>query len=105
MLVEDDADLRQATVETLELAGFRVLQFAAAVPALAALDPDFTVVTLSVFRMPRMPCLDFLRQVRERPPDISLMLTTARGGVPAAFRALRSRAHDFLGKPCAPLRM
>lgn len=105
MLVEDDADLRQATVETLELAGFRVLQFAAAVPALAALDPDFPGVILSDLRMPGMSGLDFLDQVRERAPDIPFILITAHGDVPAAIRAMRSGAHDFLEKPCPPLLM
>src|SRR5690606_22830857 len=105
MLVEDDADLRQATVETLELAGFRVLQFAAAVPALAALRPDFPGVILSDLRMPGMSGLDFLDQVRERAPDVPFILITAHGDVPAAIRAMRAGAHDFLEKPCPPMLM
>ena len=105
MLLEDDADLRQATVETLELAGFRVLQFAAAVPALAALRPDFPGVILSDLRMPGMSGLDFLDQVRERAPDVPFILITAHGDVPAAIRAMRAGAHDFLEKPCPPMLM
>ena len=102
MLVEDDADLRQATAETLELAGFRVHAFDAAAPALAALMPDFPGVILSDLRMPGLSGLDFLDRAREAAPDVPFVLITAHGDVPAAIRAMRSGAHDFLEKPCAP---
>lgn len=102
MLVEDDADLRLATAETLELAGFRVLEFNAAAPALAALRPDFPGVILSDLRMPGLSGLDFLDRARERVPDVPFILITAHGDVPAAIRAMRGGAHDFLEKPCPP---
>lgn len=102
MLVEDDADLRQATTETLELAGFHVHAFEAALPALAALRPDFPGVILSDLRMPGLSGLDFLDRAREAAPDVPFILITAHGDVPAAIRAMRGGAHDFLEKPCPP---
>lgn len=102
MLVEDDADLRQATAETLELAGFRVHAFDAAAPALAALAPDFPGVILSDLRMPGLSGLDFLDRARDVAPEVPFILITAHGDVPAAIRAMRGGAHDFLEKPCAP---
>ncbi|SEN59507.1 two-component system, NtrC family, C4-dicarboxylate transport response regulator DctD [Paracoccus alcaliphilus] len=102
MLVEDDADLRQATTETLEQAGFRVHAFEAALPALAALAPDFPGVILSDLRMPGLSGLDFLDRAREVAPEVPFILITAHGDVPAAIRAMRGGAHDFLEKPCAP---
>jgi len=102
MLVEDDVDLRQATVETLELAGFHVREFGTAAPALDALRPDFPGVVLSDLRMPGMSGLDFLDAARERAPDVPFILITAHGDVPAAIRAMRAGAHDFLEKPCPP---
>ncbi|MBK4216772.1 sigma-54-dependent Fis family transcriptional regulator [Paracoccus caeni] len=102
MLVEDDTDLRQATAETLELAGFRVHLFGAATPALEALRPDFAGVILSDLRMPGLSGLDFLDRAREVAPEVPFILITAHGDVPAAIRAMRGGAHDFLEKPCAP---
>src|SRR5690606_18123912 len=102
MLVEDDADLRLATVETLELAGFQVLDFDSATPALAALRPDFPGVILSDLRMPGLSGLDFLDQAQKAAPDVPFVLITAHGDVPAAIRAMRAGAHDFLEKPCPP---
>ncbi len=102
MLVEDDDDLRLATAETLELAGFRTRVFEAAAPALAALSPDFPGVILSDLRMPGLSGLDFLDRVRKVAPEVPFVLITAHGDVPAAIRAMRGGAHDFLEKPCAP---
>ncbi|SMG50915.1 sigma-54-dependent transcriptional regulator [Paracoccus sp. J56] len=102
MLVEDDADLRLAAAETLELAGFRVHAFDAAAPALDVLVADFPGVILSDLRMPGLSGLDFLDRAREIAPDVPFILITAHGDVPAAIRAMRGGAHDFLEKPCAP---
>lgn len=102
MLVEDDDDLRQATAETLELAGFRVHEYAAAQPALDDLTEDFPGVILSDLRMPGLSGLDFLDLARKAAPQIPFIMITAHGDVPAAIRAMRGGAHDFLEKPCAP---
>ena len=102
ILVEDDTDLRLATAETLELAGFAVLQYDSAAPALAALSADFPGVILSDLRMPGLSGLDFLDQAQQIAPEVPFILITAHGDVPAAIRAMRGGAHDFLEKPCPP---
>ena len=102
MLVEDDLDVREASAETLEMAGFQVLPFESAAPALAMLRPDFPGVILSDMRMPGLSGLEFLDRVRECAPDVPFVLITAHGDVPAAIRAMRAGAHDFLEKPCSP---
>lgn len=102
MLVEDDDDLRQATAETLELAGFRVHEYAAAQPALDALTESFPGVILSDLRMPGLSGLDFLDRSREVASQVPFIMITAHGDVPAAIRAMRGGAHDFLEKPCSP---
>lgn len=102
MLVEDDADLRHATIETLELDGFCVHAFDAAGPALEALAPNFPGVILSDLRMPGLSGLEFLEQAQVRAPDVPFILITAHGDIPIAIQAMRGGAHDFLEKPCSP---
>lgn len=102
LLVEDDADLRAATQETLEQAGFRVIAHDAAGPALASLAPDWPGVVLSDVRMPGMSGLDFLDAARKVAPDVPFVVITGHGDVASAIRAMRAGAHDFLEKPCAP---
>lgn len=102
MLIEDDEDLRQATTETLERAGYQVHAYSAAQAALNELTADFPGVILSDMRMPGLSGLDFLDRVRELAPDVPFILITAHGDVPTAIHAMRNGAHDFLEKPCSP---
>lgn len=102
LLVEDDADLREATQATLEAAGFTVEAHAVAATAFAALDPEWPGAVLTDLRMPGMSGLDFLDAGRAKAPDVPFVLITAYGDVAGAIRAMRAGAHDFLEKPCAP---
>ena len=102
MLVEDDTDLRLATTETLELAGFQVRSFETATAALGMLHPDFPGVILSDLRMPGLSGLEFLDRAQKLAPHVPFVLITAHGDVPAAIQAMRAGAHDFLEKPCPP---
>ncbi|MDO9526721.1 MAG: sigma-54 dependent transcriptional regulator [Gemmobacter sp.] len=102
MLVEDDDDLRVATMETLQLAGFAVQGFARAALARDALTPDWPGVILSDIRMPGMSGLDFLDEARRIAPKVPFVMITGHGDVASAIRAMRAGAHDFLEKPCPP---
>ena len=102
LLVEDDDDLRQATVETLETAGFGVEAHDRAAPALDRLTPDWPGVVLTDLRMPGLSGLGFLDSGREKAPDVPFVVITGHGDVASAIHAMRSGAHDFLEKPCPP---
>ncbi|MFN4128295.1 MAG: sigma-54-dependent transcriptional regulator [Paracoccaceae bacterium] len=102
MLVEDDDDLRLATIETLDAAGFDVVSHDRAAPALEQLEPDWPGVVLTDLRMPGLSGLGFLDGGRQKAPDVPFVVITGHGDVASAIRAMRSGAHDFLEKPCPP---
>ncbi|MBN8813611.1 sigma-54-dependent transcriptional regulator [Sphingomonas leidyi] len=105
MFVEDDEQLRLATVQTLELAGLRVLPFDRAAAALARLTPDFPGVVVSDIRMPGMDGLELLARIRAVDGDIPVLLVTGHGDVPMAVAALHDGAFDFIPKPFAAERL
>jgi two-component system C4-dicarboxylate transport response regulator DctD len=105
MFVEDDEQLRRATVQTLELAGLNVVAFDRAAPALAALTSDFPGAIVSDIRMPGMDGLELAAQVRAVDGDIPVILVTGHGDVPMAVSALHDGAFDFLAKPFAADRL
>lgn len=105
MFVEDDEQLRRATVQALELAGYHVLPFDRAAPALAALGPDFPGVVVSDIRMPRMDGLELLTRIRAIDADLPVVLVTGHGDVPMAVSALHDGAFDFITKPFATERL
>lgn len=102
MLVEDDDDLRLATTETLETAGFTVEAFDRAAPALDQLAADWPGVVLTDLRMPGLSGLGFLDSGRQKAPEVPFVVITGHGDVASAIHAMRSGAHDFLEKPCPP---
>ncbi|NYT42336.1 sigma-54-dependent Fis family transcriptional regulator [Sphingomonas sp. R-74633] len=105
MFVEDDEQLRLATVQTLELAGLNVLAFERAAAALARLTPDFPGAVVSDIRMPGMDGLELLTRIRAIDGDIPVILVTGHGDVPMAVAALHDGAFDFLAKPFAADRL
>lgn len=99
--VDDDAKLREASVQSLELAGLEVTAFGDAQSALARIDAAFAGVLVSDIRMPRMDGLQLFARVREIDPDIPVILITGHADVPMAIGALKDGAFEFLTKPFA----
>jgi len=101
LFVDDDAALREANVQTLELAGLTVRPFAGAQAALGEIGSSFAGVVITDIRMPGMDGLQFFERIRAIDPEIPVILITGHGDVPMAVRALQDGAFDFLAKPFA----
>lgn len=99
ILVDDDKDLRRATAQTLELAGFDVQAFGRAREALAALPEDFAGVVVSDIRMPEMDGLQLFGEIMARDPDLPVILITGHGDIPMAVQAIQNGVYDFIAKP------
>ncbi|SFP99457.1 sigma-54-dependent transcriptional regulator [Sphingomonas rubra] len=101
ILVEDDTALREATVQTLELADLAVLSFSRAEPALAELGRGMAGAVVTDVRMPGLDGFGMLARARDIDPDVPVLLVTGHGDVPMAVAALKQGAFDFLTKPFA----
>ncbi|WP_144634655.1 sigma-54-dependent transcriptional regulator [Bordetella genomosp. 13] len=99
MLVDDDADLRRATAQTLALHGYDVRPHADAEAALAELDDSYPGVVVTDVRMPGMDGLEFFQHMRRLDADIPVILITGHGDIAMAVQAMRDGAYDFLAKP------
>ena len=98
-LIDDDKDLRRATAQTLELAGFSVLAFSDAQSALDGLPADFEGPVVSDIRMPGIDGLQLFAMLKERDADLPVILMTGHGDIPMAVQALQNGAYDFIAKP------
>ena len=102
LLVEDDRSLREALGDTLELAGHEYHAVGCAEDALlAAADESFGLV-ISDVNMPGMDGHQLLALLRERHPQLPVLLMTAHGAVERAVDAMRHGAADYLVKPFEP---
>jgi ActR/RegA family two-component response regulator len=99
LVVEDDLDLRQTIVESLESNGLSATQAAGAADAIERLRSgsyDGLVVDL---RLPDADGMTVLDEALDRYPEIRAVVMTGFGGVAQAAAAIKRGAVDSLIKP------
>ena len=101
LVVEDDALVREALGQTLELAGFSPRLASSFVVAKDQIQAEFEGVILSDVRMPGRDGLFLLEHVQSVDADLPVILLTGEGDIPTAVGATRRGAFDFLEKPCS----
>jgi two-component system response regulator FlrC len=99
LVVEDDAPLRAALVDTLRAAGMSALPAANAAEALRLLETQDVAFVVSDVQMPGTDGYQLLTCIKKRRPDLSVILMTAYGTVAQAVSAMREGATDYLVKP------
>jgi two-component system, NtrC family, C4-dicarboxylate transport response regulator DctD len=102
VLVDDDAEVREAYTQTLELARFEVIAKPSAAAGLAVLSAAAPAIVITDVRMPGLDGLGFLDAIRAIDPEIPVILITGHGDIPMAVTAVRAGAWDFLQKPVDP---
>ncbi|KIC49047.1 sigma-54 dependent transcriptional regulator [Tateyamaria sp. ANG-S1] len=102
LLVDDDAAVRDALAQTLELADLIPIPAASFVVAQDHIAADFDGVILSDIRMPGRDGFHLLAHTRKIDADLPVILLTGEGDIPMAVQAMRDGAFGFLEKPCAP---
>ncbi|MGV8842079.1 MAG: sigma-54-dependent transcriptional regulator [Pseudomonas sp.] len=105
IFVDDEAAIRDAVQQWLELSDFSVRTCASAQQALELLDRDFPGVLVSDVRMPGTDGLQLLEQVLALDRDLPVIMVTGHGDVPMAVQALSLGAYDFIEKPFSPERL
>ncbi|ODC04157.1 sigma-54-dependent Fis family transcriptional regulator [Terasakiispira papahanaumokuakeensis] len=102
LVVEDDADLREAVCDTLELEGIASTAASHGKEALVALEKESYVAVLSDVSMPEMGGHQLLAEIQRRQPGLPVILMTAYGSIDKAVEAMRAGAQDYLVKPFEP---
>lgn len=97
-VVDDDASFRRAIARLLRAEGFDVEAFGSAREFLAALRPDSEGCVLADLSMPGMDGLELQGLLAAGSNPLPVVFLSAHGDVPAAARALKRGAVDFLTK-------
>jgi two-component system, response regulator FlrC len=99
LVVEDDAALREALVDTLQAAGLSALAAAEADSALELLQSAEIVLVISDVQMPGPSGYQLLASIKAVRPELPVVLMTAYGTVAQAVAAMREGATDYIVKP------
>jgi two-component system response regulator FlrC len=99
LVVEDDAELREALVDTLRAAGLSALSAPDAPAALQSLESEEIALVISDVQMPGPNGYQLLSSIKQLRPDLPVVLMTAYGTVAQAVAAMREGATDYIVKP------
>ncbi|MBT8139728.1 MAG: sigma-54 dependent transcriptional regulator [Gammaproteobacteria bacterium] len=102
MVVEDDAALLEAIVDTLELSGCEVLTADCAESALAQLEANDVDIVVSDVNMRGMDGHQLLGEIKRKKPDLPVVLITAYGSIQHSVSAMQNGAADYIVKPFEP---
>ncbi|UCC83357.1 MAG: sigma-54-dependent Fis family transcriptional regulator [Gemmatimonadota bacterium] len=99
LIVDDDPRIRASVPGALKSENLDVRTAEDAERALSLLGERPADVVLSDIRMPGMDGLELLRLLRQRAPNVAVILMTAYDDLPTVASAMREGAVDFLVKP------
>jgi DNA-binding NtrC family response regulator len=99
LIVDDEPDLRWVLRGLFEDEGFDVAEAGDGAEALHRLEQAEPDVVLSDMRMPKVPGLELLRTVRQRKPDLPVILLSAVEDLATAVDAIKEGAFDYQAKP------
>ncbi|MEO9945554.1 MAG: sigma-54 dependent transcriptional regulator [Paraglaciecola sp.] len=102
LIVEDDAGLREALVDTLLLGGYQVIEAESGERALIILSEQSVDLVVSDIQMSGMSGLSLLKNIKNKHPNLPILLMTAFATINDAVQAMRDGATDYLSKPFAP---
>jgi DNA-binding NtrC family response regulator len=99
LVVEDDAAVRTTVVTFLELEGYSVDAVSSTSEALERLSANSYPIVISDIYIDDRTGLDVLDAARNKDPECSVILMTARGTMETVVAATRGGAFDYVAKP------
>jgi two-component system nitrogen regulation response regulator GlnG len=98
-ILDDDKSIRWVFEKALARTDLEFKTFSSVAEALNALNHDQPQVIVSDIRMPNGSGLDFLAEVKQRFPEIPVIIMTAYSDLESAVAAFQGGAFEYLAKP------
>jgi len=102
LVVEDDAGLREALLDTLKLAGFECIEADSGESALLLLKNQQVDMVVSDVQMGGMSGLSLLKNIHTNLPNLPVLMMTAYGTINDAVQAMKDGACNYISKPFSP---
>jgi two-component system, NtrC family, nitrogen regulation response regulator GlnG len=98
-IVDDDQAIRWVLEKALEKAGVETVSFSGPHDVIDALDDESPAAIVTDIRMPGMSGLTLLKKIKERHPNLPVIIMTAHTDLQSTVTAFQDGAFDFLAKP------
>lgn len=100
LLVDDDPFVLKGISEDLEGNGYQVSRADSGEKAVALLESTEFALVITDLIMARIDGIQVLKKAKELNPETQVIILTGFGDIDSAIQALRSKADDYLLKPC-----
>lgn len=98
-IVDDDQAIRWVLEKSLEKAGIPTKSFMGGHGVQEALETEIPAAIVTDIRMPGMNGLVLLKKIKEKQPDLPVIIMTAHTDLDSTVSAFQDGAFDFLPKP------
>lgn len=98
-ILDDDKSIRWVFEKALARTDLDFKTFSSVAEALNALNREQPQVVVSDIRMPNGSGLEFLAEIKQRYPDIPVIIMTAYSDLESAVAAFQGGAFEYLAKP------
>jgi two-component system, NtrC family, nitrogen regulation response regulator GlnG len=98
-ILDDDKSIRWVFEKALARTDLEFKTFSSVAEALNALNREQPQVVVSDIRMPNGSGLDFLTEIKQKYPDIPVIIMTAYSDLESAVAAFQGGAFEYLAKP------
>ena len=102
LVVDDEQDIREGSRRIISRMGCDVSTASRGDMALEILEKEEFSIMLLDLKMPGIDGMEVLRQVREKYPEILVIIITGFATVETAIEAMKQGAYDFIPKPFEP---
>src|SRR3954466_6270324 len=99
LIIDDEAAIRESLETLLELEGYRMVTAETGEEGLARIAERAYDLILLDFALPDRNGLEILTDIRDRDPNLAVIMITAYGTVENAVRAMQGGAVNFVQKP------
>jgi two-component system NtrC family response regulator len=99
LVIDDDTSLRRVLEYNLQEAGYDVRTAASGEEGLRLFTEEAPALVITDMKMPGMDGMQVLKAVKERSPEMLVIMITAFGTVDVAVEAMKAGAYDYVTKP------
>ncbi|MFA5405385.1 MAG: sigma-54 dependent transcriptional regulator [Ignavibacteria bacterium] len=99
LIVDDEQSQRLILAGYLKQKKYNIYEASSGLEALKITDNNLIDIVLSDYKMPEMNGIELLKKIKEKNPEIAVVIITAFGTIEDAVKAMKEGAFDYLTKP------
>ena len=99
LVVDDEQNSREGLTKILIKEGYEVVSAEDGEVALNEMEKQDFDLVITDLRMPEVTGIDVLEKIREKNPDIGVIIVTAYGEINSYLEAMNLGAFEYLNKP------